>query len=439
MRTDSKINYLNSLKMNEMNKIDLKITPFTFGNVFKSHFSFWKILIFIIFAFMIFDTTIGFDTKLNNYTHISFRVIKLLPQEILIIFALITIVVKPSNLNILFKTKIGNLILVFFLMVSVWTVIRIGNADASKVLIRTYYGSIVVIIALCILLENIKSIYAALYMIIVSGFIGGVIMWLISIIGIDKLNFAFNNITQREEAIGSNHYGLFGQSMAFVQISIFYVTANVIFYKKLGKRNIYLIILILLIGLDVVNMGRTQLIFNFIYLIFGLFYIAPKLGKHLKSNLKILIGLIFVFLLIYSLLINTFDISNFLFTFKERFENGLNEIKTGSGSFEKHHLEQFYRLKLMKEDGLGTLIYGAGPDKVGDYTYLYKDDDKIIIFNNNPIRSVSSDSFMATLLGWYGIFGFILMILIGLFSIKIFVKSNLLDIRLKYILSIAAR
>lgn len=405
---------------------------FDFRSAFKSKFTHWDKLILFIFGLMLFHSAQGFDTGLNSRFIVKLWGLNLLPQEILLILALFSVILRPKSTEVLISTMLGRLMLLFFLIVSIWTLIRIYEGEITGVLVRIYLAWISVPISLCIILRKWENVERSFYMAVVAGFIGAAIMGLTAVLGVHTMNLFFPDIVQTVPEAYNAHIGFIGQSYAWIQLSRFYATACFLFARKRKQRIWWGLSLVLFFVLDIITMGRGRFIFNIFFILFGVTFIVPNLGVKIGKKLRLIVILLMVFLFISMILLGTVMPETTVVGLRERYEAGITQIRAGSGSFAAHYLSPVEKLKQLTEEGPFTLMIGAGPVKNSEI-YIYYVRDKIFSVITNNTRNVNPDNYHATLLGWYGLFGLFLMVIIGMISFRKYLQFSEIDIHFRYI------
>jgi hypothetical protein len=401
--------------------------------IFGKNLSLWDKLILFVFALILFDSTRGFDTDLNSYFVVRVMTINLRPQEVLIILAVFYVFTKPTSISILLSTTVGNLMIFFLLVVGIWTCIRVCQGEVTNMLLRMYLAWITLPIALCITLRKWESVVASFYMVIAAGLVGALVMGATAIFGISFMHRLCPGIVQRAPEAYNAHVGFFGQSCAWIRLLTFYVTANALLAKEKKQRFKWIMLLVYLFSLDVITMGRGRFVYSIFYLLFGLTFIAPVLGIYFRTKVKTFFTMSTIALVIgiFGFLSGTF--TEFGSAIKTRYSTGATEIATKSGSFSAHYLAVFERVEMLKEEGIDTLLFGVGPIKDTDTLIYYSGGEEVTSININELNAVTGDSYHATLVGWYGLFGLFLMTLIGITCFRKYLRTPNLDNRLKYV------
>lgn len=398
----------------------------------------WDKLVLFIFALMLFDSANGFDTNLNSLFILSLGSLQLRPQELLIILAVFYVVFRPASASVLIRTTTGCLMIVFFLIAGIWTCIRIYEGEVTNTLIRMYLGWISVPIALCITLRKWESVAMSFYMVVVAGFIGAFVLGATALFGIDAMSNLFPNVTQRSPEAYNPHVAFFGQSYTWVRFAMFYVTANMLFLGEANKRFKWLVLLVYFLALDIVAMRRARFVYDILFLLFGLSFVAPVLGVYFKTRVRVAFVVLMIVLIISTLCFLSGSFDTFGFFLKSRYSSGVVEVITKSGSFAAHYLAPFERLDLLAKAGLIKLLVGDGPVKDSEIQVFYGDDNNVSLVHTNALRAVTGDSPHATLIGWYGLLGLFLMTFMAIICFGKYLRISSLDARSRYIGALAS-
>lgn len=414
--------------------VNFEAQPYTTASrtILLSGFSLWNKLILFVFGLMLLDSTNGFDTGLSDLLVVRLMGVSLRPQEILIVLAAIQALVKPKCLNVLLITSAGRVMLVFFIMVLAWTGIRILQGEASNMLLRMYLGWIITPIALCIVFRKWENVVVSFYMVLATALVGFAIMSMAALLGVDFISHIFPYLVQRAPEAYSAHTGFSGQSSSWVQLLLFYITAGMLFTESSKHRLQLALFLFCMAGLDVITMGRGRLIFNMLFLLIGLVFIAPSIGLHFRNSVRTGLVLVLIAFFIVSTVLSSGLSDGLTVSLKSRYLAGIDEVMTKSGSFAKHYLAPFEKFELLKKEGIGTLFLGAGPTKESEIHVFYEG-EKVSSFSLSEPREISSDSPYATLLGWYGLAGLFLSVFLGIVCLKTYLKTPGLDRRFKYV------
>jgi len=404
---------------------------------FERRLTLWDKLVLFIFALMLFDGANGFDTNLNRLFVLSVRSIHLRPQELLIVLAAFYAFFRPASVSILIKTAVGRLMVVFFLIVGIWTCIRIYEGEVTNTLMRAYLGWISVPIALCITLRKWENVVLSFYMVVIAGFIGAFVLGTTAVFGVDAMSNFFPNMVQRAPEAYNPHVAFFGQSYSWVQFSVFYVTANMLFLGKENQRFRWVLLLVYFFTLDIITMRRARLINDIFFLLFGLTFIAPNLGVYFRTRVRAAFCVLMIVLIIGTLCILSGSFDEFRYFLESRYTSGVAEVMTKSGSFAAHYWAFFERLDLLAKAGLVKLFIGDGPIKDSEIQISYGDNNIISVYTN-PLSDVSGDSPYATLIGWYGLLGVFLMIFMAVICFGKYLRTSGLDARFRYVGAIAS-